>query len=422
MRDGFQVLMQGPTQLLLIEPSAEGHHMALYATHIIHEAQRRGWQTSLLTTSHAQQHPAFASLLDQCQSALQLYEIPCVIQPRETRGAFSLLMAQHRFFKALKRSCVIHRDALSRHMVYMVNLDHCDKAMALWGSPFGIAPFCGMQMRVKFHHCQAGLRSSVPWKEHVFAVLFRRLARLKQLRLITVLDETLLEYYQNTDPAVSAKLRLIPEIGFLSTQTNRVEARRTLGMTEDKRLLLVYGSIDERKGIERLLQAMANTRFPRNISVIIAGRFKDTGLKLLENPTLQELRQAGRLDIMNRFIPASEEEILFRAADAVWLGYEGHHGSSGVLFQAAAAGVPLIACTTGLIGRWTRQYQIGETIDAGDPKRVMAALQQLFQDEGRWHQFSTHSLALAKQHTPQKFGEAICDVIWEGHKDVSFAV
>ena len=52
---------------------------------------------------------------------------------------------------------------------------------------------------------------------------------------------------------------------------------------------------------------------------------------------------------MNRYLNMDEENMVFSAADVVWLGYQGHYHMSGVLVQAGVMGLPVVASDEGLM-------------------------------------------------------------------------
>ena len=107
--------------------------------------------------------------------------------------------------------------------------------------------------------------------------------------------------------------------------------------------LLVYGKASPRKGIallERYLRAGND-----DVRMTFAGEWDD-GLegsrRFFEAHSLAEVN-AQR-------IGDEESARLFEGCDAVWLGYDHHYGSSGVLALAAAFGKPVLATPYGLIG------------------------------------------------------------------------
>ncbi len=107
--------------------------------------------------------------------------------------------------------------------------------------------------------------------------------------------------------------------------------------------LLVYGKAVPRKGIallERYLRAGND-----DVRMTFAGEW-DVGLE--ESRRFFEAHPLAEVNA--RRIDDEESARLFEACDAVWLGYDHHYGSSGVLALAAAFGKPVLATPYGLIG------------------------------------------------------------------------
>ena len=76
----------------------------------------------------------------------------------------------------------------------------------------------------------------------------------------------------------------------------------------------------------------------------------------------------------NGFVSPELETQLFSACDAVWLGYHGHYGMSGVLVQAYRFGKPVIATAQGLIGWFARRENLGPVLASRSPTAVLAAI------------------------------------------------
>jgi glycosyltransferase involved in cell wall biosynthesis len=144
---------------------------------------------------------------------------------------------------------------------------------------------------------------------------------------------------------IKADIRLLP-LGTLQQPLvfPREESRQKLGYTADHRVLLFFGTIDWRKGLDVLMDAFA--QLPAGYRLIIAGgqpvRIKDT-------PTYREwynklsARMASHPGIQTfGFIPDEDIARLFSAADMVVLPYVIPQRVSAVLNQAASYELPFI--------------------------------------------------------------------------------
>lgn len=112
---------------------------------------------------------------------------------------------------------------------------------------------------------------------------------------------------------------------------------------EEPLKLLVYGMMSPRKGIDALEEHLRSGA--DDLRIVFAGEW---------DASMEESRRFfeshPRADVIARHLDAEESARLFEACDAVWLGYDHHYGSSGVLALAAAFGKPVLASPYGLIG------------------------------------------------------------------------
>jgi glycosyltransferase involved in cell wall biosynthesis len=115
---------------------------------------------------------------------------------------------------------------------------------------------------------------------------------------------------------------------------------------------------------------------------------------------------------MDRFISGETELDLFSACDAVWLGYKGHYGMSGVLVQAYRFGKPVIATADGLIGWFCRTGELGPVIDDLSAAAINGALDRVLAGpreplpEGR-HLLERNTLGQFKQTLRQTLKQVI---------------
>jgi D-inositol-3-phosphate glycosyltransferase len=127
------------------------------------------------------------------------------------------------------------------------------------------------------------------------------------------------------------------------------EAKARLGLKATEKTALFFGQIAPYKGLEYLVSAMAQPIADgQNFRLIIAGRIKSGGAAYWEN-IRREIASAGlrdRIIEQVRFIPDSEVELYFKAADVLILPYT-HIFQSGLPFLAYSFGLPVIATDVG---------------------------------------------------------------------------
>lgn len=396
-------------RLLIVEPDAEGHHLALYTRLILRESRRRNWGVTLLTTRSAVQHPAFQIAAGEGESALSTVLMNDLAPPRNF-GSIELLRCQHRLWRALRTAVNDNRNFAEYDLIYCVNFDYFEKALSILGSPFGQRPFAGMMMNPKFHRSSTGLgpRSR---SDFVYQVLFQRLLGITGLASVLVVDEPFRDHCARTGLRNNAKIRLVPDVGELGELPSKEDSRAQLEIADSKFVILVFGSLTDRKGLEHLLQAVSRLGCA-DVVVLAAGKPDESMQAFLDSAVAHEMARSGQLIVRAAFLDSAGEAQVFSAADAVWLGYVGGaYGSSGVLYQAGAAGLPVIAMEEGLIGWMTRNYQLGVTVDPTDHQRVAEEILSLKNDTVARRRSGENGRRLAALHTGPSFGRAICDAL-----------
>jgi len=117
--------------------------------------------------------------------------------------------------------------------------------------------------------------------------------------------------------------------------------------------LLQYGVGDKRKGTDLLLNALAKIEEPLNITLVIAGKQKDSRI-------YEKIRKSRHnIILIDRFITNAEEKFLFECADMVTIPYLSHYGSSNILSKAAQYKKPVLASDYHLIGRLVEEHGLG---------------------------------------------------------------
>jgi glycosyltransferase involved in cell wall biosynthesis len=220
-------------------------------------------------------------------------------------------------------------------------------------------------MRPAFHYHAFGLTNERPSTlARIKQRLFLRLAVSKSLAALAVLDPHLAQCVATRVP--NSRIRYLQDPTDAEPPSlSRRSARHRLELPAEKPIVLLYGSVDARKGVRELLAAHSSLAPGQRPHVVIAGRLHIA------------VKAAADMTIMDRFISDEEETLLFAACDVVWIGYRGHLGSSGVLWQSLAFHRPVIACREGLVGWLTRAGNLGVTVDVGNLSQVAAALREV---------------------------------------------
>mgnify|MGYP001132897207 CR=1 FL=1 len=139
------------------------------------------------------------------------------------------------------------------------------------------------------------------------------------------------------------------------------------GNVKNNKQILIFGSINARKGVKELLNCLADFSYisdSDSIEIRICGKV-DISLKeslnlLIKKINASESKISVRLE--NRFVSDGEIPKLLSTADLIWLGYIDFVWSSGVLGLAVSAGVPVLTFEGGLISELVCTYNFGYSI------------------------------------------------------------
>ena len=279
------------------------------------------------------------------------------------------------------------------------------------GSPFANTPWAGLVMRTGFHQTSWGINAPTSRINLIKERLFFRLLRNSFLRALFTIDVTLKEYTEKLSLPYSSRLVYIPDITETKRSMSQEQARRALRISKQGFMVLVYGSLSLRKGIQTLIRAMQDDNFPLDWHLLLAGKQDQNVQSFLKSPFATKLKIEGRIHQINRYLNADEENMVFSATDVVWLGYQGHYHMSGVLVQAGTMGLPVLACEEGLIGWLTKRYASGIVVSASSPSSVAKAITELSRNKKGAQQYGENGRKAYASHTLENFSKIVLESI-----------
>lgn len=402
-----------PLTIAIFEPEADGHHMTLYVHSILRETAKRGWKVHLVTTKRATQHPAYAEIETVHGGQYELHFMEDQQTP-DTAGDIQRLKDQFKRLQNYRRAFRKLNSAHKIDAVFMVNLDQADLPMAFRGSPFRRSPFSGILIGRQFHCEKVGIKTGgLKRRDQVFEPIFRQILKIKSLKFVLAVDESLPMWAEQEKPNFYEKVRHLPDVSSISAPLDRAHSRAELGLPPEPFIILNYGALSERKGVSELLHALSDESCPKTVCGFFAGRQDTFTIAELKQPHAQKLFDEGRLFIRNSFLSAREELLAFSAADVVWLGYKQWYGSSGVLIQSAASEKPVLACNVGLIEYNTAKHKLGMTVNIEDRAQIVSALAMLAHSPDVCAEIGANGATFAASHSIEAFGKNVCDAILE---------
>ncbi|WP_341313087.1 glycosyltransferase [Paraburkholderia sp. IMGN_8] len=337
--------------VLIVEPNLTGHRWR-YVEWTMQACAEAGYPCILATECANEDHRLARQIVAANRPDVEIAFVDPDARPRGLLRDPNEYWRFHRYFKRVHK-VVSHAQPI--RLVVVPYVDYFLYALPFLGSPFRKTPWIGITMRSTFHHRKVGIKApDRPLVNAIKAQLFKRAIRTEGLRTLLTIDPTLPEWAAHRASKASAAVAYVADPFPDEQAENPVLARERLGLDPMQRYLLVYGAITERKGIYELVEALM--RLDNAPTLIVAGE-QDAGTRHFMRNHVRSLAPAPL--ILDSFIANDVERDLFSACDAVWLGYKGHYGMSGVLVQAYRFGKPVIATEDGLIGWFSRRCELG---------------------------------------------------------------
>lgn len=264
--------------------------------------------------------------------------------------------------------------------VFLPYLDYCLYALGMLGSPFGPTLWGGICMRPSFHYSNSGLIAPKPKLARIKKFLFLRLLRNRKLKVCYSIDELLCRYVTKNYSQLAQRLLYIPDPAELKGNHSYRSGRQELGLSDTAIVILVYGAIDERKGLDILVDALISSDKTKNFHILVVGEQSESIQILMKSELLSSLFKEGRCHVINKFVDDEMQQMVFASSDVVWLGYRNHYTMSGVLVLAGMAGKPVISTASGLLGWYTKENNLGPTFDFNFRSDVVEALEKLINE------------------------------------------
>lgn len=263
----------------------------------------------------------------------------------------------------------------------------------------------------------------LPFMAPCLGTIERRVRRNGHTRIVSILDNIIPHehrpgdrifaryFVRSTDAFVAMSRSVLNDLNLFDTKKPRrfcphplydhygdilpkEEARRMIGIDTDGRYVLFFGFIRSYKGLDLLLDAMADPRIAqRDIRLIVAGEFYGDPKPYMEQ--IERLGIADRIKLCTDFIPDSQVNRYFCAADLVAQPYKSAT-QSGVTQIAFHFEKPMLVTDVGGLAEIVPDGKIGYVVQP-DAHQIADAIVRYY-DEQREAPFTE-----AVRHEKQKY-------------------
>jgi glycosyltransferase involved in cell wall biosynthesis len=215
----------------------------------------------------------------------------------------------------------------------------------------------------------------IPHEKRAGDILFTKYF-LKACDAFITMSQKVLEDLRQFEKEKPAQLVHHPLYDNFGERLEKNEARQHLGLNSDEKIILFFGFIRKYKGLDLLLQAMADERIKKeNIKLLIAGEFYED-----EKPFL-ELIKNGQLEnnviLKTNFIPDSEVKYYLCSGDCIVQPYR-NATQSGVTPLAYHFERPMIVTNVGGLPSLVPHQKSG-LVCKPNPKSIADAILQFYQ-------------------------------------------
>lgn len=379
--------LPGPT-VLLIELSVSGHRLN-YLQWSARAIRSRDFRIVIGTVAETAEDRRF-------ESGVADAAVECV-EPSAIHQVKLLPRAMRNFLlvRSIYKLAAVKHGAIS--LVFLPYLDYVSYLIPVCGSPFGSIAFGGIFHRPYFH-LRPPRRIVERVRLRLQRYLFERLLRKPSLAIAFTIDDLLYEIYGSGG---ERRLSYLPDPAFLGEGSGGAH----LPCPSDRRLtILVYGTIDSRKGLAQLMGGLAQPGLTASYRIVSAGRHAAEVAEEIRSLRSTYGLKDDDLIIIDRYISDPDEAAdLFAMADVVWIGYHDYYNLAGVLAEAGMAGKPVISADFGLNCHLVRKFELGIPVDIYDPNSVAAALKRLAEDRSLREEYGRNGRNKFSRHTVEDF-------------------
>ncbi|MEO6218809.1 MAG: glycosyltransferase [Ginsengibacter sp.] len=204
-------------------------------------------------------------------------------------------------------------------------------------------------------------------------------------------------FYNIPDPIENKPAEIDP--GFSHEILKKYEIQRA------KKNLLVFGSIDTRKNLISVIDALRllPNQMKKEIHLIISGKM-DAVVKEKYIEHIEKYKDEISIAYNDDFVKGAEREIIFENCDLVLMPYINFYSASSVVGHAICYNKNIIAPKKGLLAKIVRSNRLGINVDPNNVSEIKDAIIELLNYSGK---YKYDGQALIEEYDPSNFSKSI---------------
>ena len=198
------------------------------------------------------------------------------------------------------------------------------------------------------------------------------------------------------------KVYIVPHGGFdvFYTDKNFTKnmARKKIGISDEKKVILFFGSIRRYKGLEYLVSAFKEVKEKsRNTILLVVGDIHSGSNEDFKfySDLINIISHDEDIICVNEYVPFEEINYYFLASDVVALPYIKTY-TSGILLAAYAAGRPAIVTDTGALSEVVDVGKSGFIVPPKDVNALVQAIVKIISNPDRMEEMGNHAKYLSE--------------------------
>jgi glycosyltransferase involved in cell wall biosynthesis len=220
------------------------------------------------------------------------------------------------------------------------------------------------------------------------------------------LDHSAVEGLRKLSPNVKIWPLADPVESYDITPAEVEQLRIKRQIEPNRRIFLLFGHLDDRKGIEPLLDGLKLLKPEQQgaVCLVLAGPIQPDFREKIE---IKLAEMGKQVQIVRAFeeLKGRQIQLHFELSDYVLALYQNHIGMASVVVRAAVSGKPVLASDYGYLGHLVQTEQLGAVTDASSPDAIRTLLQRVLTAEIPYSK--TNLQKLADRNSNVYFAETI---------------
>ncbi|MFC5410481.1 glycosyltransferase [Larkinella bovis] len=378
--------MNRAKKILLFDTIIDGHH-ADYLTHLITYWVKNRLAGELVVVTQPAFRGRFEKVTAQEPGGQNVRFEPIPLAEVEAVHQASMLTRSFKEWNLVLKYIQVYKPAHVLLMYFDIF------QLATWLGRSAPCPVSGIYFRPDFHYPRhPGLKAQLNGLRK--KVTLQGALRQRGLANLFSLDHSAVDGLRQLNPRAQIWPLADPVESYDVSPVETEQLRAELGIEPGRQIFLLFGHLDERKGIEPLLEALKDlpTGQQKEVCLVLVGPVLPGFREKIE----QKMAEIGKdLQIVRIFneVKGRQIQVFFELSDYVLALYQRHVGMASVVVRAAVSRKPVLASDYGYLGQLVQTEQLGAVADTTSPAAIRTMFQRVLTTEIPYSKANLQKLA-----------------------------